>query len=268
MSKVIYLKQFFIILCLGVQMSLTEINAQVFRDRPDIQIKTEFDCHHDAKNPCNIESFKLHHYNYRILFAGDPRPSYGTAAYMSYETRDVDQLEDYAFVQFIKGCAFESRVDEETGEIRKRFHLLRHFFDELVDFHHPEWVIDSIDKDPMYNNMEPHNRHGAYRWNRVRGSYDRKTEVFYQNRKPRFPLLYASDHPSTSFLTAQGARNMSLKFKTCIYQTNDIPLVSSPKDMDPSQALGCFNWQSSFIYNHKTGEYESPEEIDEFCLRK
>lgn len=233
--------------------------AGVIKETPLIQVFKNNEC--QTAN-CDLQEFKLHTYNYKVTFADGT--SFGTGAYMSYKTNDVSTLEDYAVVQFIKGCVFDSRV-LPSGEIQKELAVSREFFGKVVRFKHPEWVIDSLDVDPMYNNGPAGHRHGTYRWNIVANSYDKKTEIKYYNQRPTDPSLYVSDFPSTAFSFDGGARNVSLKFKTCIYPTSDLPLVSGPNDLNPESAVHCFEWKSSNIYNHSKNKYESNEEIDSFC---
>ena len=84
---------------------------------------------------------------------------------------------------------------------------------------------------------------------------------------PSHPEIYISDYPSTAFVNSyEEASNISLKSKTCLYLREDIPLRAAPTDIDQSKSISCHDWSSSFVYNHISKKYESPQNIDPFCL--
>lgn len=247
----------------GLVLSLPfSLMAQTTRGPIKKQVFQNSSEHCVLNTSCELKEFRLETHDYRTMISGSA--SLGSSAIKAYKTDKVENLEKFAIVQFIKGCVFSSSQNAQ-GEVEKRFGYSREFFDSFARFQHKSWVIDSIDSDPMYNNLTPDRRHGAYRWNKVRGSYDRKTEVHYFREKPIFPELYVSDLPGSAFLGSNEAKNISLKFKACIYQTEDIPLKTTPDDLDFATPIHCFDWASSFIYNHKLSRYESPSEIDSFC---
>lgn len=213
-----------------------------------------------AEFSSDLLSFEVLTYEYKINFS-EMSPSFGTGVRMEYQTNYVDNLEKYAFVQFIQGCVYSSRVKE--GKIQKEITVARDFFGDIIKFKHPDQVIDSIDLDPMYNNWDAAiNRHGAYRFMK------NGIETYYLNEKPETPSLFATDLPSTAFFENDVARNVSLKFKTCLYKTKDIPLVGKPEHLDFASPLKCFNWASSKIYNFEKDQFYSSDEIDPFCLGK
>lgn len=234
-------------------------HARVVREKPVEKIFKNTNC--EATESCGLTEFKVHTYNYEAIFPDGS--SHGTSAFMSYKTQKVDQLENFAIVQKIKGCQFQSRLTPE-GVVAKNFSLAREFFNEVITYNHPEWVIDSVDLDPMYNNWTPDRRHAAYRWNKVAGSYDKATEMKFGPTFPTRPELYVSDLPGTAFFMGGVAKNISLKFEVCIHKTSDVPTTARP-DSEIAAPIACHTWASSFIYNHKTNKFESKAEIDEFC---
>lgn len=216
----------------------------------------------ELTSTCDLKEFTLATYDYKVMIEGSY--SYGTSATMSYKTDEVDNLEKYAVVQYIRGCVFDSSLVD--GKIVKGSHTVRKSFDQVIPFFHKTWEIDSLDKDPVYNSI-PEGRHQAYRWNRKQGSTDKKTQVYVLNERPAHPELYVTDIPAGAFKVTKEAKNVSLEFKSCIYKTEDIPLETTPGDINFAKPLKCFDWSSSYIYNHKSKLYESKKEIDSYCLQ-
>ena len=243
--------------------------------RVDHQYRDQFQnnqqsCHNEES--CNLKSLSILVEDYTTRIKG--KDSLGTRAYLSYETKKVDQLTDFAIVQYIKGCVFHSELDD-NGNILKTDGISRQFFDGYKTFKHRDWEIDSIDKDPIYNSYsDPKRRHVYYRWSKKRGNFKNDDQqVYFFKGMPPHPELYVTDRPAQAFtdnslneLSKMSARNVSLKFKTCIYKTNDIPLETTPEDIDFARPISCLDWDSSFIYNHKLKKYESKDQIDPYCL--
>jgi hypothetical protein len=245
----------------GLLVAAQSFAQSVHRGKPTIQTFKNTNC--AETNSCDLKEFKLHTYEYTVNIRGEM--SYGSNAFISYKTKEIDQLENYAIVQKIRGCNFASRKMED-GSIEKHFLYSREFFGDIVRFKHPEWVIDSVDKDLMYNNYGPEMRHAYYRWNKKPGSYDKETEEYYFRARPERPELYASDLPGTAFVMDGLVKNISLQFETCIYKTSDVPLESTPDNINFATPIACHEWASSYIYNHNTEKFESKKEIDQFCL--
>lgn len=228
---------------------------------------------------CDLKEVRLNVEKYRIWVVDGWH--YGTSAIASYETDGVDNLENYSFVQFIRGCIFDSYFFDsyfmEDGSIRK---LLGHSKAQFAEFDEegkpknyktfcfPDWVIDSIDKDPVYYSFPGFGRFYARRWNTAPGSYDKKTEKYYGEEKPDYPLLYLKDATTSAFDMETWAVNTSLEFKICIYKTKDIPLETTEDNINFAAPIKCFDWQNIYIYNHETREFEMKFERDPFCLEE
>lgn len=236
--------------------------AGVTRDKIKETVFKNTNC--AATDSCDLLEFKVQSYDYHVSFP-DKTISHGTSAFMSYTTNKVNNLENYAIVQQIKGCMFTSSQNYD-GEIIKSSNYARELFGKIVNYKHMDWTIDSIDEDPMYNNSIPELRHGSYRWNTVKNSYEKETQKSYAQERPTSPTLYVSDLPGTAFTETDEVKNISLEFRTCIYKTGKIPLVATPGDVNFSEAIACIPWKSSFIYNYKTQKFEAKKEIDPICL--
>lgn len=228
-------------------------------DRYDYQVQN----YQEADPKSSLKEFKVTTNKYKVIFSEDESPSFGTTMYAEYTTKEVDQLDQYAVVQYIKGCIFDSKVLAD-GTLQKTNFVSRQFFGDVVRFMHKDWVIDSFDVDPIYNSTKKH-RHGAYRWNEVQGSYAKATEQWYVNQEPDNPTLYVKDMPSGAFTSGDSAKNVSLQFEVCLIKTKDIPAVGTPSLELRDKAIKCFDWDSSFIYNHQKQTYESKPTIDPFC---
>lgn len=206
---------------------------------------------------------------YKVTFSpGDY--SWGTRMFAKYETASLDQLEDYAVVQFTRGCQFNKT--KENGKIVYYDNILRYLFNDLVVYKFSDWVIDSGDDYPMFGNTPEDfdyeggkpTRHGLYTWNR-HDNFDQDGEVLYYKEQPKKPYLYTDDHPGTAFLQNNMAKNISQEYRTCLYKTKDIPLRGSPKDLNFAKPIQCFNWSSSFIYDYSKNEFSRPVGIDKHC---
>lgn len=208
--------------------------------------------------------FKTKKFDYRAFLRSGV--SYGTGMYSSFKTTDTSDLQNFVIVQFIKGCHYESKL--ENGKIIKRLSRVREFFNEIVKYKHMDWVIDSIDLDPVYSSSKK-GRHYSYRWNMVDGSFSETTEYLFGEKFPERSELYIRDYPGTAFQFAPGeAMNISLKFKVCLFKESGIPYVSTPDadNIDLTTALACHDWQSSFIFNHESKKFESKGQIEPYCL--
>lgn len=233
------------------------VSAAVIRETPLIQTFQNTNCADD--NSCGLKEFKVTTTEFKVT--SSKFTSMGTDLKMSYKTSKISELEDFAIVQFIKGCKFNSHKIAD-GSIQRYFGIVRDFFGEKVKFDHKEWVIDSIDTDPMYNNGVANKRHQYYRF------IKNGKEAYYFQEQPTTPEFYVTDLPGTVSTLDDPrdiASNISLKFKSCIYKTSDIPLEVAPNELDFAKPIRCFEWGSSHIYNHKLNKYERKSEIDPFC---
>lgn len=210
---------------------------------------------------CDLKKFSITVEDYKITVNGEE--FFGTRVFAEFETDKVDNLPNYGFAHFIKGCVFESFVAD--GAVVKLRSVSKYNFDNAKKYHFPEWVIDSIDSDPFYWSMDGRERHYLYYWNTTPGSFNPATRKFYGEEKPDYPRLYVTDRPGQAFFSNGSARNISLEFRLCIYKAGDIPGTTTEDNVNFAMPIRCFDWQSSFVYNHATGVFESKTELDQFC---
>lgn len=211
-------------------------------------------------NTCDLKRVKYVVEDYKVAI--EDGHNYGTRFFAEYETKSVKNLEKYVFVQLIKGCDFSSRIQTSQVAVELDFSYPRGYGEQ---FKFSDWVIDSYGHDPAYSSIPGKSRFFGYRWNTVPGSFSTNTEKFYGEEKPKNPVMYIVDHPGTAFYMNGIAKNISLKFKTCVYKTKDVPSDVNPNETNFAKPFSCFEWNSSFVYNHKVGEFESPAQIVPAC---
>ncbi|MDO8504334.1 MAG: hypothetical protein Q7S36_00575 [Candidatus Liptonbacteria bacterium] len=187
--------------------------------------------------------------------------TYGAQFFARYETDAVNNLEDYVFVQFIRGCMYWSRV--KNGAIVRDYSINYGSATDNVVFNFSDWIVDTDNPDPVYSATAPGMpRHALARWNLVYGSLDPETSRIYARECPRFPELYIVDNPSGAYVKKNGeAKNVSLQFKTCIYKTSDVPEALLPGGPGLGEPLNCHLWNISWVYNHALHAYEHPETL-------
>ena len=228
---------------------------------------------------CDLQSLTIQTKEFRAILPNDPTSnnnSFGTSAFFYMKTKTPKDLKKYVFVQFIRGCYFQSEVifsdNNRKPLIKKRVTLLREYFDQNVLIKHPTWVIDSVDSDPVYNNpittnsKVPLPRNGMYRF--IPESAPSQSEVFekyFYQQMPDRPILYVTDIPGTAWFHHGEAKNINFQFQMCIFRESDVPVNTSPNGLQPENALLCGNWSSSYIYNFKKEKFQSSNEIDPIC---
>lgn len=237
-------------------------NAQYVSEVLDRKTHTYSNENCEQTNSCDLKTFEIKVYKMRSKHGSDPF-DYRVAMEGYYETDTVDNIENYAIVQYIKGSVVETGTGDEEFT---RFPFRTYFGERWYKFNHPDWQIDSIDTDPIYASFIHDGvvyRHGAYQINPAQGSliFDDIPVVFYFNEKPTIPRLYFSDLPSGSHIGNYYVRESKLKFKTCIYKTSEVPMDLGPDDTDFAQAISCFEWDGIFPYNPQTGSFDIATEL-------
>jgi hypothetical protein len=218
------------------------------------QVFLNSDCSSTAS--CDLKRFTLTTSVYEVWFSDDPNyPTYGNSVIMEYQTDSVAALENYAIVQFKKGCVFYSSKTR-GGKIKRNVAETVPSFGESVPFCFPQWVIDSQDPDPAYNSDPEVGRFHLLRWNKP-GSYDERTQRFYGVQKPKVPVVYMADHPSGAFVSRIGVKNVALEFNTCIYKANDVPAETRRDDINFANPITCFGWQNVYVYDFDQEKFET-----------
>lgn len=131
--------------------------------------------------------------------------SFGTRFFVRYRTKSVADLENYAIVQFLKGCVFETSL--KKGRVAVHNGITVKHFGEFKEFKFRDWVIDSIDRDPAYYSSDGLPRHYYYKWSKT-GKFptDRQDdEMIFGRQSPPQPELYISDRPGRTAETGDAA---------------------------------------------------------------
>jgi len=215
------------------------------------------DC--ERTNSCDL--IKVEYEVSATTFQIDGIWEYGNSVTALYETALVEDLTNYAFVQFYRGCVYEEGVPASVPG----YNYVRDLFGEVVPFKTERWVIDSIDRDPVYNSF-PDNRHALYLWNQDKESFDEDTRELYGNSKPPQPALYIIDYPINARRKSKGGViNVWLDFRLCLFKTTEVPVFTTPDNLSFAEPLNCFEWGSKYVYDFKIGEFIKPKEMPNAC---
>lgn len=189
-----------------------------------------------------------------------------------FVTDDIDSLTHYSFVQFARGCMWQSYANENGG-VETEFAVVRDF-QGISRIQHilPNWMVDTNDTDPVYSSDgEPNGRHYFLQLADPIPKWipDRQGKLFGEER-PTIPFAYVTDAPGPATYSPSllNAVNMSLEFRMCLFKTTDVPLNVSGVDVGAAKAVVCFNWESKFVFDHKELVFKSPKGIHEECKRK
>ena len=241
----------------GKDKELTILRSQKF-------VFVNSDC--EKNQSCDLKKVEYTVERYQIGI-GDEY-NYGTRFLALYETDSVGTLENYTLVQFIRGCQYSTRVVD--GKVETSFDVAIELCGEFVTYRLPDWVVDMTSEYPDYcADDEGRSRHF---WCRSKEDmsgdlFDEDGALAYGMDKPETPMLYIVDHPGSFWADSKGvwARNSSIQFRTCIYKTKDVPRTTDPADINLAEPVHCFEWSSSFVYNHEKGEFEELPEIVSQC---
>ena len=188
-------------------------------------------------------------------------------------TDTVAHIEDYAIVQYIRGCIFESTWDGK--KVTNWMNISRDHFGQIVPFKHPVFTIDTDNPDPTYSSYPGYGRFALLRWNTNPASFEGDTATYYANAKPPHPIVFTSDIPGPATLNEDGpngekrAQNTSLEFKVCLFRSTDVPYVTDVTGvgLNIQNAVQCFDWEHKHIYNFKRRAFDSGGKIHPFCLQ-
>lgn len=253
---------FFLILSVFMPVLGLAYNGEFEVLREEKSVFLNEDCR--SAESCDLASIEYLVQDYKVGIGNGY--NFGTRFFVRYRTKSIANLENYAIVQFLRGCVFETSL--KKGRITVHNSIVVKHFGEFKEFKFRDWVIDSIDSDPAYYSSDGLPRHHYYKWSKT-GKFptDRQDEeMIFGRQSPPQPELYISDRPGrTAFKTKSSAKNISLRLKTCIYKTKDIPSETAPDDLNFAEPVHCFDWKSSHIFNHFKKRYENRNGISEFC---
>lgn len=214
-----------------------------------------------------LKSYSIQVDQYAVELGGGEL-SFGTRMSARYETRSLARVEEFGVAQFLRGCQYTSRRDGRAIT-RARDIAIPWREGANIPYYFPRPMIDGPSPDPLDWGYEPmaSTRHYYYWWNEIPGSVNPETAHYVGEKPPGNPALYVQDLPGTAFYDAESgeAHNISLHFKTCLYPIADVPKRVAPDELAFAEPIHCFDWSSSWIYDHETGSMESPADLVEFC---
>lgn len=243
------------------------------------------------KGACGLKSFTVQDFEFQ-----DPPQDFDRARISvmgaAIETTSPDCIRDYAVVQFIRGCAYHSRYDLETGaELERVFDVARRLRGPRVVFNHPSFEVDSNDADPMYASDGADRLDLAYVAERplllrpdersmladLQPFNEPDRRVFLRDYLGKTAVTFITDVPEGGVSSADEGRtriaasNTSLDFKTCVYRITDVPTTGDPAGPDASPENGgplqCFAWMSRYTYDIMTKDFVTDryQGVDPFC---
>jgi hypothetical protein len=205
----------------------------------------------------------------------------GTKFMAGIETTNVAALQNYVFVQFIRGCMWNSQ-QEADGSITTSFSIARTYLGKRTHFVHREWTVDSVDLDPAYSTEEENaDRHFAWEWSDPRPTWiPSRQQKLFGEETPTVPFGFVMDspeplatfrpanpsEPAVSTLLGR-ATNRSLEFRMCVYRASDVPVVTDGTPSGLGEPIACYNWRSTHVYDYDRGAFVSPEGIHAECSR-
>ncbi len=253
--------------CLGVVCVLLASATLFARDR-ELRIlnhaeKVFQNTNCQATNTCDLLQVDYRVEDYTIGVAGGL--NYGTRLFARYETKTVDDIPNYVFIQFFQGCVYDTTYIRRGG-VRVDFCWTNYHFGESLLFRFLDWVIDSDSNNPTYSSDPGSSRYRLLKWNLVTNSFDEATRQFYEIVRPQFPKVYVTDRPASAFFADKAATNVSLQFKMCLYRATDVPeTVPNDQSLNPANALYCFDWDAIWLYDHDAYVFRRSHDMSPFC---
>jgi len=205
----------------------------------------------------------------------------GTWFMAGIETTTVAALKKYAFVQFIRGCMWNS-MKKPDGPVSTWFAISRKHLGERTHFVHRDWVVDSEDLEPVSTaDGENGDRHYFLQWTDPRLQWiPMQQQKLFGEETPTIPFGFVVDalEPLAMFwpndslngkpdMFSGKAINRSLEFQKCLYRTNDVPKITDGSTRGFGEPIACGSWRSSHVYDYDRGMFTSPPGIAEECKR-
>lgn len=189
------------------------------------------------------------------------------------KTSKPEQLANYAFVQYLRGCVYESN---EAGPTR---HLTRRYLgSDGHIFKHVGWQVDSMTPDPIYwstrnpgfdeiRGFEIPRTANYMVVSPIKGDEQRwggKISNVVDNR------LFVKDEPTSGAFSVQNGKakavNSALEFRMCLYHIKDLPKKVANAAVEYPNPIACLEWDVNFSYNFKTRRFVEGKGLHPYCL--
>lgn len=273
-------------------LTISSVHAtQVIKDQK-IQLKK-----FEKGSGCSLSKFAVQTYDSEFTnFGGKINYSLNTLMAATWETTDPSCLRDYGVVQYIKGCIYDIEHDPKTGTSKKYFGHGRESRGEDIPFVHKNWVVDSVDVDPLYSSYSQPDadEFNRFNWHKVPKKplllsegiasilkdketfFNKKHYSYVQDGELRGRQLMVTDLPTGSDYRPNGALKKdwinvsSLELKTCLYHTKDIPSTGDPAGFDAPEIergpIVCFDWSDKSEVDFENKRFKRTEKLDPFCF--
>jgi hypothetical protein len=200
------------------------------------------------------------------------------------DTTSPDCLRNYAVVQWIRGCVYEQMLNIHTNKLSTPLFLDYQSRGQSIDFNLPTWRVDSLNADPFIAAKDPDAGGERFGWyyvpkkplsllnNRASLLADQNqvdhsdSRFFLEDAGNMNPTqVYVDDLPAPAYQYFQKGSPIgfidtpSLEFKTCVYDTQNVPTTGDPATPDTSRDLGgpivCYDWSHKYEYDLKTHQF-------------
>ncbi len=221
---------------------------------------------------CDIKSVKLVERKVKVLLPNEHSDyaTYMTDARFVLEVTKPSQIPNYGVVQFMKGCMFESELQDD-GSVRRDFTYIHKNFGRYKLVKHDDWIIDTEHADPLTSSFEGYGRFDLYKWNSNPANLDADNATWYFDAKPTHGTVFKADLiGTTGFIedaVKPSARNSSLDIETCIFKIGDLPKATDETGagVDKSKALWCASWDHKFVYDFANSKVVQEKTIHPYC---
>ena len=202
--------------------------------------------------------------------AGIPVPDHGSIFKAGFEAKNWNDLQKYGFVQFIRGCTFDS-AEKANGIIERWVGDVTRNFGKRITNTYPRWTFNTPTSDPLLDAPHeddlslPGGRLRDYEWSAqmiepvIQKRMKLKTILEYPPRMTTItPRLSITFLPATmAYMNTENShfRNVAFEYKICLYHLKDIPLHVT-EDSKMPEAIVCQDWDSQFEYDFKSKEYK------------
>jgi hypothetical protein len=220
-------------------------------------------------NTCDLEKIIFRKRNFESTIEEDGLRIVGTEMFIGMVARDIPTLKKYYFVQFTRGCMWDSYLNDD-GSILTEFGVLRNF-QGLQRIQHviPRWAVDSVDTDPVYGSGgEGSSRHYFLQTtDSIPEDIPLSQGKLMGEEDPTIPFAYITDSPgpATYYQPLKWAKNMSLEYRVCLFRAGDVPVDGV--GLDVQNAIACFEWESKNVFDHTTLKFATGGEIHKECRR-
>jgi hypothetical protein len=250
-----------------------------------------------APGTCGLKRFSLLTTRDRAKDGNEYNRDTSMAALL--DVSDPSCLREYGVVQFIRGCSYEIYRNDAKGINSLDFTDYQSYGQD-IPFVMPDWIVDTIDVDPLYDSYSDPDATPAKRMNWYSSPNHpitleknstslaaARTVFFNEYEKAKYydflenipdglrTQIFTTDMPGGGFYSPDmgGGTEVvdvsSLQFMTCVYHLKDIPMTGSPASFTTPENLGgpmqCFSWQSNVRFDQDKREFTYANTLDPVC---